>query len=90
MLCGAHKHEFTITVEYNTHMSFALITAQHSQADMLYLQQLCSDHKGEIPLDTQLEADGEAGEKEHIDNMTTTENTLGLIKNCFLPILFNS
>ena len=34
---------------------------------LLYLQQLCSDHKGETPLDIQLEGEFEAGEDEHID-----------------------
>lgn len=39
--------------------------ARQSQADsLLSLQQLCSDQEGGTPLDTQLEADDEAGEDE--------------------------
>lgn len=46
---------------------FASITAQQSQVDsLLYLQELCSDHNWETPVDTQLDAVGEAGEEEHI------------------------
>ena len=43
---------------------FESITAQQSQGDSSsYLPQLRSDQEGETPLDTQLEAEGETGNK---------------------------
>lgn len=48
---------------------FASTTAQQSQFEsLLYLHQLCSDHKGGESLDTQLVADDEVGEDKVVSN----------------------
>ena len=52
---------------------FESITAQQSQGDSSsYLPHLCSDQEGEIPLDTQLEAEGEAGEDEVVPRISSS------------------
>ena len=51
--------------------SFVSITIQQSQVDgSLYLQQPCSDHKGEASLDAQVETDGDAGEDEVVPSIS--------------------
>ena len=54
---------------------FKSITAQQSQGDSSsYLPHLCSDQEGEIPLDTQLEAEGEAGEDEVVPRISSSSS----------------
>ena len=54
---------------------FESITAQQSQGDSSsYLPHLCSDQEGEIPLDTQLEAEGEAGEDEVVLRISSSSS----------------
>ena len=54
---------------------FESITAQQSQGDSSsYLPHLCSDQEGEIPLDTQLEAEGEAGEDEVVPRISSSSS----------------
>ena len=51
------------------------ITAQQSQGDSsFYLPQLRSDQEGETPLDTQLEAEGEAGEEEVVPRISSSSS----------------
>ena len=61
---------------------------------MLYLQQLCSDYKGGAPLNTQLKADGKAGENKVVPSISSSGNRensnrkhLEFNKNCFFPII---
>ena len=60
---------------------FQSITAQQLQGDSLsYFPHLRSDQEGETPLDTQLEAEGEAGEDEvvpRISSSSTREDKSG-------------
>ena len=57
---------------------FESITAQQSQGDSSsYLPHLCSDQEGEIPLDTQLEAEGEAGEDEVVLRISSSSSREG-------------
>ena len=60
---------------------FQSITAQQLQGDSLsYLPHLRSDQEGETPPDTQLEAEGEAGEDEvvpRISSSSTREDKSG-------------
>ena len=52
---------------------FESITAQQSQGDSsFYLPQLLSDQEGETPLDTQLDAEGEAGEEEVLPRISSS------------------
>ena len=52
---------------------FESITAQQSQGDSsFYLPHLRSDQEGETPLDTQLEAEGEAGEDEVVPRISSS------------------
>ena len=54
---------------------FESITAQQSQVDSsFYLLHLRSDQERETPLDTTLEADGEAGEDEVIPRMSSSSS----------------
>ena len=54
---------------------FKSITAQQSQGDSSsYLPHLRSDQEGEIPLDTQLEAEGEAGEDEVVSRISSSSS----------------
>ena len=54
---------------------FESITAQQSQGDSSsYLPHLCSDQEGETPLDTQLEAEGEAGEDEVVPRISSSSS----------------
>ena len=54
---------------------FKSITAQQSQGDSSsYLPHLYSDQEGEIPLDTQLEAEGEAGEDEVVPRILSSSS----------------
>ena len=53
---------------------FESITAQHSQGDSSsYLPHLCLDQEGETP-DTQLEAEGEAGEDEVVPRISSSSS----------------
>ena len=57
---------------------FESITAQQSQGDCsFYLPHLRSDQKRETPLDTQLEAEGEAGEDEVVPRMSSSSSRGG-------------
>ena len=57
---------------------FESITAQQSQGDSSsYLPHLCSDQEGETPLDTQLEAEGEAGEDEVVLRISSSSSREG-------------
>ena len=52
---------------------FESITAQQSQGGSLfYLPHLSPDQEGETPLDTQLEAEGEAGEGEVVPRISSS------------------
>ena len=54
---------------------FESITAQQSQGDSsFYLPHLRSDQEGETPLDTQLEAEGEAGEDEVVPRISSSSS----------------
>ena len=54
---------------------FESITAQQSQGDSSsYLPHLCSDQEGETALDTQLEAEGEAGEEEVVPRTSSSSS----------------
>ena len=54
---------------------FESITAQQSQSDSLfYLPQLRSDQEEETPLDTQLEAEGEASEEEVMPRISSSSS----------------
>ena len=71
---------------------FESITAQQSQGDSsFYLPQLLSDQEGEAPLDTQLDAEGEAGEEEVLPRILSSSSRedrsgkqLGFDKEFFL------
>ena len=54
---------------------FKSITAQQSQGDSSsYLPHLCSDQEVETALDTQLEAEGEAGEEEVVPRTSSSSS----------------
>ena len=54
---------------------FESITAQHSQGDSsFYLPYLRSDKERETPLNTQLEAEGDAGEDEVVSRISSSSS----------------